>query len=138
MKADNTKNCVCGSCSLSGIIWSIIGGIAAGVLFYLGYITAIAVGIWIAFGIAAFSLIFILSSSFLSSCNEACARFAHCLRKNLKCMLIGIIGTIIFSIVALSISLTTTAVPTIIVGLLVLFFILLLSSLVSFLKCTVK
>lgn len=138
MKADNTRNCVCGSCSVSGIIWSIIGGIAAAVLFYLGYITSAVVGIWITFGIAAFSLIYILLSTFLSSCSETCARFSHCLHRSLKCLLIGSIGTIVVSIAALSISLTTTAAPTIIVGLLVLFFILLLSAIVNLLKCIVK
>lgn len=139
MKAENKRNCVCGSCSVAGIVWSIIAGVAAGVLFYLGYITAVVTGVWIAFSIAAFSLVFISGSTLFSSCSEACARFAHCLRKNLKCLLAGTLGTIIMSIIALSITLDVgSIVPTIIIALLVLFFVLLISAFVNFLKCTTE
>lgn len=139
MKVDNTKHCVCGSCTAGSIIWSIIGGIVSGVLFYLGYITSVTIGIWIAFGIAAFSLIFVLMSVLFSSCNESCAKFTHCLRKSLKCLLIGIVGTIVLTIVALSIFLAeSNVIFAIIVGLVALFFIILISALVDFLKCVMK
>lgn len=137
MKTNNNgKHCVCPGCQLRSAITGIIFGIVLGILFYSVSIPFIITGIWIAFGIAAFILVYILGVLFLTSCGDSCLKTKCCLRENTKCLLTGSIGTIITSIIALSINLITQNIPiAVLIGLVAFFFIYLIVAIISFVKC---
>ena len=93
---------MCNSLNYIGsIALSIIFGIIVGALFFMGFITGIETVIWIVFGLAVlnyilFLMIDLLDNEYLSTCK--------C--KYLTGIFVGIIGTIILSIVALGIVLS--------------------------------
>ena len=84
MKMTNSKSCVCSGCTTTSVILGIILGIIVGILFASGFIPVITTGLWIAFGVAAFVLVFILSALAFSSCSGACAKLSECFRKNIE------------------------------------------------------
>ncbi|MDO4504164.1 MAG: hypothetical protein Q4B84_03380, partial [Clostridia bacterium] len=120
---NNDKHCVCPGCQLRSAVSGIIFGVILGLLFYSVSIPFIITGIWIAFGIATFILAYILGVLFLTSCGDSCLKSKCCLRENIKCLLTGSIGTIIISIIALSINLVIQNIPiAILIGLMAFFF----------------
>lgn len=139
MKTNNNQSCLCGGCKLIGTIVGIIVGVIIGIMFALGYTPLIVTGIWIAFSLASFVLIYILGTLFVGSCSGTCSLVMGCLRRNLGCLLTGSIGTILTSLAALSIVLDI-AVNSIVllVGLGAFFFTFLIVAIVSFVKCAVR
>lgn len=139
MKTNNNKSCVCGGCKLVGTIVGIIVGVIIGILFALGYTPLIVTGIWIAFSLASFVLLYILGTLFLGSCSGSCGIIMGCIRRNLGCLLTGSIGTVLTSLAALSIVLDI-AVNSIVllVGLGAFFFTFLIVGIISFIKCAVN
>ncbi len=118
---------------LSAILISAIVGIGIAVLFSLNYIANIIIGLWIVFSIGA--LIFTIYSIFMLFYSQG--RFS-CLRKAIlahsKCLLAGIVGTILSTLVALSSTLiATSTVSIIIIFLATLFFVLMLITFVQML-----
>ena len=103
---------MCNSLNYIGsIALSIIFGIIVGALFFMGFITGIETVIWIVFGLAVlnyilFSIIDLLDSENLRTCK--------C--KYLTGIFVGIIGTIILSIVALGIVLSVGSIISAIVA----------------------
>ncbi len=137
MKTSNNLgcNCSCG-CGTAGTILGIILGVIVGVLFALGLTPLILSGIWVAFSIGIASLAFVLILAAFTGCSDSCCSVEKCLIKKLKCLLIGILGTILTTLALVSISLEISSiVVTIIVALATFFLIFLISSIVSFLKC---
>lgn len=139
MKTNNNKSCICGGCKLVGTIVGIIVGVIIGIMFALGYTPLIVTGIWIAFSLASFVLLYILGTLFLGSCSGSCGIIMGCIRRNMGCLLTGSIGTILTSLAALSIVLDI-AVNSIVllVGLGTFFFTFLIVGIISFIKCAVN
>ena len=139
MKTSNNLgcNCSCG-CGAVGTIFGIILGVIVAVLFSLGLTPLILSGIWVAFSVGVASLAFVLILAAFTGCSTSCCNVEKCLIKKLKCLLIGILGTILTTLALVSISLEISSiVVTIIVALATFFLIFLISSIVSFLKCLV-
>lgn len=90
----------CG-CLLAAVISAFVG-IIIGVLFYFDFIPAITTTVWIAFGIAIFALIALISIAAFGN-----QKVARCICRYGNCLLTGIIGTIIMAIATLAITLTT-------------------------------
>ncbi len=136
MKTNNSKSCVCGGCKLVGTIVGIIVGVIIGILFSLGYTPLIVTGVWIAFSLASFVLIYILGVLFTGSCNGSCSSVMGCLRRNLGCLLTGAVGTLLTALAALSIVLDIAVTSIILlVGLGAFFFTFLIIAIISFIKC---
>ncbi len=138
MKTKDNNSCVCNGCATTGTILGIIAGIITGILFALGNIPLVFISIWIALATAAFVLIYVLSALFFSSCSESCNKTFVCLRKNIRCLLVGTLGTIITALAALSIVLVTTSIFAIVlVAFSTFFFTFLIVALISLIKCMV-
>lgn len=121
----------CG-CVLS-IILSAIIGIIVGVLFFLGNIANIITFVWIAFGISAVSLI-LLNVVGTSERNKS-----YCICKNGSCLLLGAVGSMILSLIALGLTLSIGVISiAILIGFLGLFTALTLVSLFTLTLCVVK
>ena len=132
-----TRNNSCSRCGGSGLLLGIISGIVVAVLFSLGFIPLILNGIWIAFGIGAAALVYVAVLAAVGSFSPSSA-LRECLIRNLKCLLADIFGTILASIVLLSIVVEVASIfVTVFVGILTFFLIFLIVSLISFSNCLV-
>lgn len=121
----------CG-CLLAGVISTFVG-IIIGVLFYFSLIPAITTAIWIAFGIAVFALVTLISIAAFGN-----QKVARCICRYGNCLLVGIIGTIITTIVALTITLTTgNALIAILIALAGFFVSLLIIALICLVDCLI-
>ena len=85
------------SCSCISYIISLVLAIIVGVLFYFNYIQNIVTSVWIAFGLGVLNMIFLVVMILFASLNERSA-LSKCLNKKGTCYLVGIIGTIIFTL----------------------------------------
>ena len=126
-------SCKCNcTCLVIGIALSVIFGIIIGIIFYLGLVPLITTGIWIAFGVAVLALVFLLSSVLFT----ARVKVFKCLCLSLGALLIGILGTILTAVGALSITLVTGSILiAILIGLGALFFGLVLAALTCIILC---
>ena len=128
-------NCSCNRgvrCSLLAIGASAIIGIIATLLTITAVITVTPAFLWVLLGIAVvyLALNLIVSASF--RCRDVC----DCIDTPLSLVLAGILGTILLSIVLLAITFPATSVlGAIIVGALLFFFSLLITSTVCFIRC---
>lgn len=124
-------------CCLIGVVISIIVGIIIGILFAFGFIPNIVTAVWIAFGFAVLTLIFLVVAVFLAVYTES-KILIKCLKRNISCLLVGIIGTLIFALAALSIVLNPAFVTVVIlIGLGAFFTSLMLILLICFILCIV-
>jgi len=127
--------CSFNACSCLGIIISVVFGAIVGVLFAFGFIPFIETAAWIALGLGVFSLIVLIAASFLAGIT-APNPLSSCLCGNAACLLAGIIGTIIASIIALSIVLDPAFISVIaLVAIGALFFALMIVGLISLICC---
>ncbi len=121
------RDCDC----VLGVIISLFLGVIIGVLFYFSLIPTITPALWIAFGLAALALVLIVGISLFGT--------PKCVCRNGKCLLAGIIGTLITTTISLAVTLTATSVIyAIIVGLTGFFFSLLIISFASLINCLVE
>ena len=133
----NNNGCICCGCAITGAIAGIIFGAAIGVLFAFGFIPFIVTATWIAFGLAAAVLLYIMGVVVLNSCGP-CSRLSVCLCRNLNCLLVGALGTIILALAALAITLTITVTSIIIlVAIGAFFFAFMITALIYFIECLV-
>lgn len=124
------KKCDC----LIGVIISLILGVLVGYIFYLGLITGIIIALWIALGAAVIGLI-LLIALIISSRKE----IDRCICINGKCLGLGILGTLILSTIALSITLAVANVGfAIFIGLLGAFLVLSAISMAKLLCCLIN
>ncbi len=140
MKTNNKPDCSCKcGCGGAGIILGIIFGVITAILFSSGLTPLILNGIWVAFGIGAAALVYLMVLAVINSCSSSCCVvLERCLLKNIKCLLAGTFGTILTTLALVVISLEITSIiVTIIVGLAAFFLIFLIASLISFLKCLI-
>jgi len=125
-------------CSFFGVLVSVLTGVFVGVLFALGFIPLINIAVWIALGLGVLVLILLVISVFLTTYIESYT-LTKCLCIYTTFLLVGIIGTIISAIAALSIILIPLCIPSIaLVAIGAFFFSLMLFGLVSFISCIVN
>ena len=122
-------NCNCQrNCSLLAVIVSAVIGIVAAFLQITGVITVAPVFLWVAFGIAVVYLGIWAVIPRVSVRNYCC--------RGLTAALVGILGTILFSLVLLAVGITATSiVSAILVGLLVGFLALVFTGTACLIRC---
>lgn len=120
-------------CLLAAVI-SLFIGVILGVVYYFGLLPAIATPILILVILAA---VFLITLVFVGA--FAGPKIGRCVCGNGNCLLGGIIGTIIFGIIALALELTTVTIArTIIVAIFGLFAALFITTLVIFVRCIIE
>ncbi len=112
--------CKC-NCIIDTII-SLALGIVIGLIYSTGIITGITTVLWIVLGIAILTLI-------LSLLNR------KCLCKNGKCIAISTVGAIVLSTIALSVTLATSLVYAILIGIFGFFATFVILSLYRLINC---
>ena len=125
-------NCSCKCvCSIIAIIASIILGVVTAFLQISGVVLITTTFLWVVFGIAVGYLAVLLVAS-------AFARGAtcSCICRTLATALVGILGTVLFSVVLLGVGITATSiVSAILAGLVLGFFALTISATACLVKC---
>lgn len=117
-------NCRC-SCTLAAIFISVIAGVVTAFLQITGAITVIPAFLWTVFGIAVGYLAIVL----LSAAQRGCEGFRECECEALDAALIGVLGTVLFSLVLLAVGIVATSIiSAILVGVTIGFFALLLTA----------
>jgi len=125
------------ACNIGTVILSIIIGVIIGVLFAFGYIPGVVTAVWIAFGLGVLGLVILAIAIFVGVSTRYKA-LIKCLQLNINCLLVGIWGTIITGLAALSIVLTPGSVLiAILIGIGAFFLSLLIISLILFTLCVV-
>lgn len=127
-------NCNCKSnCTGLGIIASLVSGIVALVLTITGTITISTLFAWIAFGVAVgLAVITFLVAAFANAGENR----GRCICSGLTALQVGILGTIITSLVLLAVSFAATSIiGAIVYGGFVFFFVLIITSLVCLTRC---
>lgn len=121
--------CGCLITLLIGIVFGIIVGYNA----YITLIPGIVTAIWIAFGIGIGALVLLAIVAL-----KACGKKEKCICKNGKCIAIPAVGTIITSIIGLSITITTGSVLiAVLIGLGTLFLTMTILGLLNLVLCLV-
>lgn len=128
-------NCGCGcrwGCTAVAAIASAVVGVLAAFLQITGVITVTTVFLWVAFGIAVAYLALALGAAALDRRAERCGRLCT----GLTALLVGILGTVLLALVLLAVGIVATSVVNaILVGLLVFFFALTLTSTACLVRC---
>ena len=117
-------DCRC-NCTLAAIILSALAGVLAAFLQVTAVITVTPVFLWVMFGIAVAYLVGLLVAAARGGGQD----FSQCQCSALNTVLVGILGTVLFSLVLLAVGIVATSVVNaIIVGLTVGFFALILTA----------
>lgn len=128
---DCNCNCRC-RCNLTALIASLLIGVIAAFLQITGVLAVNTTVLWTALIIAVAYLAVLILSMALMGRKEACA----CLCTNLRALVAGALGTILFALVLLLIDVAAASViGAILVGLLLFFFALLFASSACLIKC---
>ena len=120
------------SCTAAALIASLIVGIFAAFLQITAVITVTPVFLWVTFGIAAGYLGLLAAGAIISRriIPENCAD------DSLNALLIGILGTVLLSLILLAVGITATSVVSaVLTGLLLFFFSLTLTATACFIRC---
>lgn len=127
--------CSCGcrwSCTAVAVVISVILGVIAAFLQFAGVIAVAATLLGVVFTVAVGYLAVLLVAVALLRRRET----ERCLCGSVRTVLTGILGTVLFSSVLLVVDVVATSViGAILVGLLVLFFALLLTGTACFVQC---
>lgn len=119
------------SCTGLAVVASIIVGIITAILRITGVITLTSAFLWVALGIAVVYLALLLVSTALRRRNRCCAA--------LGALLIGILGTILLSVVLLAVAFATTSIlGAIITGLLLAFASLIFTATACYINCSTE
>ena len=128
---DCNCNCRC-RCNLIALIASLLIGVIAAFLQITGVLAVSTTVLWTALIIAVAYLAVLILSMALMGRKEACA----CLCTNLRALVAGALGAILFALVLLLIDVAAASViGAILVGLLLFFFALLFASSACLIKC---
>lgn len=128
---DCNCNCRC-RCNLTALIASLLIGVIAAFLQITGVLAVSTTVLWTALIIAVAYLAVLILSMALMGRKEACA----CLCTNLRALVAGALGAILFALVLLLIDVAAASViGAILVGLLLFFFALLFASSACLIKC---
>ncbi len=121
-------NCRCScksSCTVGAVIASVIVGVVTAFLQITGVITVTPVFLWVVFGIAVGYLAVSLAATALARRTEN----ANCLCSSIRALLAGILGSILLAVILLAVGIVATSIlSAILVGLLLFFFTLTLTS----------
>lgn len=114
------------------VIISVIIGILVGIAFGTGIITGIIAALWTVLGIAILAILTLLGIAIFGRRDAE-----ECLCRNGNCLLFGAIGTVIFSIVTLA--LTVSAIATaVLVGITAFFAILTILAFAKLIACLIN
>lgn len=117
-------NCKCG-CTAAAVIVSAIIGVLTAFFQITGVITVTTAFLWVVFGIAVGYLGLLV----LGTARDRRGETGSCLCTALNTVLVGILGAILLAVVLLAVGIVATSVVSaILVGLLLFFFSLILSS----------
>ncbi len=120
-------------CTLVAVIASIVIGVIAGILQFTAAIAVTPAFLWVALGIAVVYLALLLLSSAYFNRRDA----RGCVCNTLSVVLAGILGTALTSVILLGVTFAATSVlGAIIVGLLLFFLSLTITSVACLVKCT--
>ena len=129
-------NCNCNrrvDCSVLALAAAIIVGVVAGVLRFTAVITLTTPFLWVTFGIA----LGFLSLLFLKTLFTGRTRNNECLCASLGLLLLGVLITLLTSVILLGIAFAATSViGAIVTGVLLAAFSLIFTSTACFVKCT--
>ncbi|MBE6798424.1 MAG: hypothetical protein E7525_01385 [Ruminococcaceae bacterium] len=129
-------NCNCNrrvDCSILALAASIIIGIVAGILRFTAVITLTVPFLWVTFGIALGFLVLLFLKALIGgrTCNNECVCAA------LPLLLLGILVTLLTSVILLGITFVATSViGAIVTGVLLAAFSLIFTSTACFVRCT--
>lgn len=119
------------SCAIT-IIISLLLGVLAGILFFLGILTEVTIALIISLVIAFLVSIFLFVLIIIPRYNS-CIRNASC------CIVIGLIGVIITTVIALSIDLSALSIiSAILIGIVVFFLSLMIIKFFQLISCVIK
>lgn len=128
-------NCDCSCrcrCTLVALVLSAIIGVLTAFFQITGLITVTTAFLWVVFGIGVVSLGVLLVAAALARRGEDCG----CICNILNTLLVAILGLILLAVVLLAFGITATSVlSAILVGLLLFFFWLTLSSAACLVRC---
>lgn len=120
MFQNNCCACRC-ACTVWALIASAILGVLGAFLQITGVITVTTAFLWVAFGIAVVYLGILTAAAIIARRTEP----TGCRCSSLNTLLLGILGTILLSVILLAVGITATSIITaILVGLLVFFLFL--------------
>lgn len=129
------SSCDCCSkynCRDVAVAASLIIGVIAGVLRYTAVITVTPAFLWVVFGVA----VGFLAVTYVTSSVGRYARSGNCGCGTVRTMLVGILGSILLSVILLAVEFAATSIlGTIITGALLFFFALFISSAACLVKC---
>ena len=116
----------------AGVILSIIFGVAAGFLFFNGFLPTITTGVIVSGIVAAIALVLF----WISIISRKPYTDNDCVCENFGLLLTGALGTIITTFIILSVTLVVTSpIFAILVGVAAFFFALAIAGIVSYLGC---
>ena len=119
---------------MGAVITSVIIGVVTSFLQITGVITVAPVFLWVVFGIAVGYLAVLVAATALARRTER----ASCLCGSVKALLAGVLGSILLATVLLAVGIVATSIlSAILVGLLLFFFTLTLTSSACFVLCLV-
>ena len=132
-KYNSSCSCSCGfDCSFLAIAVSVIVGIITTLLTITAVITLTPAFLWVLLGIA----VVYLAVNLIASATLRCCRSRDCVQSPLSLVLVGILGTILTSIILLGVTFAATSViGAIITGALLLFFSLFITATACIVKC---
>ena len=120
------------SCATAALIISVIVGVVAAFLQILGVITVGTAFLWVTLGIAVVYLAGLVAASALSRRTER----PSCACGVLNTLLVGILGTVLLSLVLLAVGIVATSVLSAIgVGLLLFFLTLIITASTCYVRC---
>jgi hypothetical protein len=130
VKKMSSCNCYCKrNCTLIALVVSAILGVVAAFLQIAGTITATPVFLWAAAGVAVVYLAVLVASA-------ARGEGRRCLCAALNAVLLGILGTVLFSVVLLAVGIVATSVlSAVLVGLVVASLALTLTASACLVRC---
>ncbi len=126
-------NCDCKcNCTIAAVIASAVIGVVAAFLQITGVILVTPVFLWVVLGVAVVYLAVLLGTAGLSQNCDGCV----CRCTALGALLIGILGSVLFSIVLLAVGIVAASVVSaILVALLIASFSLVITSSACFVRC---
>lgn len=134
---DCERSCGCPGNVCIEVLISVVVATVVGLLFGFGLILNIVTAVWIVFGFAVLNLIFLVVGLFGASLGRR-TLLGKCLCCKGKILLVAIIATIILTIIALSITLTTAIWIIVLIALVAFFATLMAVELVLLLSCLIK
>lgn len=121
------------NCTLTAIITAVIAGVVAAFLQILGVVTVTTTFLLVALGVGVVYLaVGVLASASLRRADTR----PCCLCRNLNTLLVGVLGTILASLILLAVGVTATSVlSAILVGLVLFFLWLTFAASACFIRC---